>query len=278
MSAMSHGNVGEHLGIICAGAYCTRSRRPRLPGLGLCGTCLRELADELGRLASLYQACERRLSGGGQRLPDVVKASGTVAPGMPFNSAAADTRSAIVAVLASWSGLVAQERRVTPPDRTVAALTRFLLAHAQWLAAHPAAPDLTREIRKLAGQASRVADGSQPRRIPVGPCVEPGCPGDLTAVLHPQRARPPAEICCQHDPAHRWPAHTWLGLGRRISGRPTRPAAQWLSAAEISRLRNTSPGSVYRLASEWRWRRRRESGHTYYSATDVEDTFRLRGV
>ncbi|POX46534.1 hypothetical protein C3488_26230 [Streptomyces sp. Ru72] len=53
-----------------------------------------------------------------------------------------------------------------------------------------------------------------------------------------------------------------------------RQAAQWLSAAEVARLRDVPPGTVYRLASEHRWRRDKRAGRTYYWAQDVEDSFR----
>jgi hypothetical protein len=49
---------------------------------------------------------------------------------------------------------------------------------------------------------------------------------------------------------------------------------QWLSPSAISRLWSIAPGSVYRLASERRWRRRTRSGRVYYCIDDVEEALR----
>jgi len=262
-------------GSLCAGAYCEDQRRIRLTGLVLCATCLRGITRGLRQLPPLYQACGRLLGGGAQQyMRDKVSANPT--PGMRFNSAAAEARSCILSVLASWSGLVAQERRVSAPARTAATLAEFLLTHCQWIAAHEAAPELTGEIRQLVRRASMVAFPSRPRSISVGPCPEADCGGTLCATVYPQDALP-AEISCDADPAHVWSARAWLSLRRQISQRPGQAVGQWLSAADVSRLRDTPPGNVYRLASERRWRRRREAGRTYYYAPDVERTFQLPG-
>jgi hypothetical protein len=50
-------------------------------------------------------------------------------------------RTRMLAVLSSWSGLVADERGVPGPGRReVVVLARFLRAHLDWLATHPALP------------------------------------------------------------------------------------------------------------------------------------------
>lgn len=257
---------------VCAGAYCLSRPGTSLPGLLLCGRCLSETTRGLRRVVVLYTDCERLLEGPPRRhVRD--KVSGSVAPGLHFNSAAADARSAMLSVLASWSGLVADERRISAPARSVPALASFLLTHAEWLAAHEAAAELTSEIRQIVSAASRAAFPSRCQRIFVGPCPERDCGGALFATIYSQETLLPAEIGCDAQVAHTWPARTWLSLGRQIGERPGQAAGQWLSAAEISRLRDTKQGNIYRLASERRWRRRREAGHTYYYAADVEATF-----
>ncbi|NGO68929.1 hypothetical protein G5C65_11295 [Streptomyces sp. SB3404] len=50
----------------------------------------------------------------------------------------------------------------------------------------------------------------------------------------------------------------------------------WLTAADISRLWHLPQGSVYRLASERRWRRRSRGGRTYYHGTDVTSALQRR--
>jgi hypothetical protein len=54
------------------------------------------------------------------------------------------------------------------------------------------------------------------------------------------------------------------------------PTTRWLSAANISHLWSIPTGSVYRLASEQRWRRRSQARRTYYHETDVLHAFSQR--
>lgn len=170
--------------------------------------------------------------------------------------------------------MVADRRGIGIPERTVEALANFLARHADWLAAQEIAPEVTSEMAALVRQARAISDPHWRRRVRVGTCVQPGCPGHLTAMVRPQEATLPSEITCDRDPAHCWPADTWIRLSGQI-GRPAR-ATVWLTAADISRIWRTPVGSVYRLACEGEWRRRRAAGRTYYHEADVEQAFRLR--
>ena len=199
-------------------------------------------------------------------------------PGLPFNATAADVRSAMLGILVSWSALVVEERRVTAPRRDIGSLAAFLSRHADWLAAHAAASEVSQEMAAVVRWARKVAYSEFPRQVRVGKCTEAGCPGDLVAMLRPQSRASSARIVCGADPGHAWTGDQWLQLNRRIYQAPTPAAAlpaaageRWLSVADICALRDIAPGSVYRLASERRWRRRRLSGRTYYAATDIGD-------
>jgi hypothetical protein len=170
---------------------------------------------------------------------------------------------------------VAEERRLTPPQRTVGDLTRFLLGNLSWLAAHPAAPELSREVTETARIARRVADPQPLHRVPVGDCVEPGCRGSLAALVRSGGDRLSGEVVCSADDAHRWSTQDWARLGSRI--RPTpEDERRWLGATEIAQLWRVSTGSVYRMASEHRWTRCSRGGHVYYSTDDVNRTFAAR--
>jgi hypothetical protein len=229
----------------------------------------------------------------------VEKTSGGPLPGMPFNSGAAEARSAIMAVLSCWATLVVEERGLTGPRRAVAPLAGFLARHADWLAAHEAAGDASAEVAQLVRRAHGVIDPATSRRIPIGDCVEPGCSGGLTAVVRPRQPQLPATITCTADPSHHWVGHEWLQLSRRIGAaasagsegtagaeaagtapesRPAdaAPAERWVTAADIARLWAMPPGSVYRHASTQKWRRRSRSGRTYYHAADVCETLNRR--
>ncbi|MFF4412764.1 helix-turn-helix domain-containing protein [Streptosporangium sp. NPDC001559] len=200
-------------------------------------------------------------------------------PGLPFNTAAADARESVLTVLGSWSGLVAEQRGVTPPSRAVGDLARFLRRHVTWLTGHEAAAEITREMARLVNTARAVAHPSERRRVRVGECVEAGCPGELIVSVLPQQAHPAGgEIVCSSDETHRWQTHEWTRLSHRMGGNSgAGRATRWLSAAEVARLWRVPAGSVYRLASEHRWHRRSQSGRVRYDSTDVERTFAERG-
>ncbi|MDI3390337.1 hypothetical protein QIS99_29710 [Streptomyces sp. B-S-A8] len=290
---------------LCTGVGCDRravdgrSRRLTVTGCRLCSSCRERLVLDLKRLPALYEECALYLDGaaaGGR--PCDVKTSGGPLPGMPFNARAADVRSSILSVLSAWATLVLEERGLAGPRRAVGALTEFLARHGDWLAAHPAASEVSDEVARLVRSARNVIDPSTCRRIPVGCCVEPDCSGELTAVVRVQQPQLPSRISCTEDASHHWFGHEWLQLSRRIGaaaarggdGRADGPAGaaaqdpgeeapatvRWLTAADIARLWTIPPGSVYRHASTEKWRRRSRSGRTYYHGTDVHRTLHAR--
>ncbi|MFF3752500.1 hypothetical protein ACFYYH_18900 [Streptomyces sp. NPDC002018] len=303
----------------CAAADCTGHRPaeeagPLTAGHRLCPACRAQLSTGLRRLPELYEACGRRLGGGSQD-GTRPRTSGGPSHGMPFNTRAAEARAEILGVLGSWAGAVVEERGVPAPRRAVLPLTVFLGRHLDWLAAHEAAGEFSGEVARLVRRARRVADPEVRQRLPIGACVEQGCPGSLTAFVRPRQPRLPAVIRCDHDAAHRWLGHEWLQLSRRLegaasaAGTPSRrsaapparaagplataPAARgadagrpavteaepvrWLTAADIAHLWGMSTGSAYRHASEARWRRQSRRGRTYYHGEDVLETLGGRG-
>ncbi|MFG2668430.1 hypothetical protein ACGFY6_29865 [Streptomyces sp. NPDC048387] len=278
----------------CQGEGCRRraadgrARRRTAEGGRLCRACRERLDAGLAQLAHLYEECGRMLSAAA---PGSLRerTTGGDLPGLPFNGAAADVRAKMVSVLGSWSGLVAQERRLPSPPRTVAALSAFLRRNGEWLAAHPAAAEATEEIARLVRAGRRAAFPEPARSIRLGACPESGCSGSLTASVHGAGREMDDEagraVVCDGDPAHRWTSDQWSGLSRSMeSGRaaaaPGTAAAteRWLTAADIARLWHTPTGTVYRLASEHKWRRRNRAGRTYYNETDVRSCFDRRAA
>ncbi|MFJ1583974.1 hypothetical protein ACIOC1_11745 [Streptomyces sp. NPDC088197] len=290
----------------CEGHECgTRQAEPRdggrhpgrpVGGNRLCAACHRRLTTGIGMLPELYRDCERVLGGAAAKgLRE--RTSGGPLPGMPFNPAAAETRAAILGVLGSWSGLIAQQRGLVPPERSVGTLSVFLLRHADWLAGHPAVAEATREVARLVSRARRVAHPEQIRRIALGDCVEPGCEGRLSAVVRVGATAAHPAVQCDAQAGHTWAGHQLTHLRRLMpaedtaqgtaadtsAGTSAGPAAvtpavaeRWLTAADISRLWSTPVGTVYRLASEQSWRRRHGSGRTYYSEADAHACFSRR--
>ncbi|MGW0702221.1 hypothetical protein ACWD0A_23475 [Streptomyces sp. NPDC002867] len=274
----------------CEGITCRdRSResgrpRGRVAGTRLCPACALRLTDDLTRLPRLYHECGLLL-GGSDRPRDRTSGGGSL-PGLPFNTAAAEARSLVLGILRSWAGLVVGERGVAAPRDTVAGVAEFLVRHADWLAAHEAAGELSQEAARAVRRARYVIDPPAGRGMRVGTCVVAGCEGGLTAVVRAGPGDAPVEISCATDPSHRWSAREWMALGRDASadrterpagpvlpaGRPTpppAPAVRWLGARDISLLWGVPSGSVYRHASEQRWRRRTGKGRTFYHEEDV---------
>lgn len=273
--------------LLCVGIHCQlryesgRSRQRVLNGSRICPVCRDKLASGLLSLAGLYAECGRLLDASGGGASQLrAKVSGGL-PGLPFNARAAETRTEILDVLESWSAMVADERRVSPPRRGVVDLAEFLRRHVDWLTAHPAAAEATEEVARLVRSARQVVDPVRMRRVPIGTCVEKGCGGQLHAVMSLNESSAPARISCDVDSRHSWSEHQWYELSRQLawespgSGSGPRPA-RWLSATDISRLWRIPCASVYRFASEQDWRRHRQAGRTYYHAGDVQDTLSQR--
>lgn len=280
----------------CEGHECTTrqtaGRRAGTPAgdSRLCPGCHHALTAGIRLLPDLYRDCERVLGGAPAKGLRERTSGGPLPTGLPFNSAAAEARAAILGLLGSWSGLVAQERRLAPPERGTAALSVFLLRHADWLAAHPAAAEAAREVARTVARARRVAHPEQVRRVDLGACVEAGCGGRLSATLRTGAPAAYPAVSCDTDPLHTWAGHQWTHLRRQMPRPATASTSatagtaaaggalteRWLTAADISRLWSTPTGTVYRLASEQSWRRRNRSGRTYYSEADAHDCFSRR--
>lgn len=132
---------------VCRASSC-RDGRYGAAAESLCPSCRDRLVTTLETLPGLYADCVRGVA------PSVVRVirKTPVRVGSP-SPGGADIRSAIRTVLASWAGLVAGERGLTPPARDVPALARFLCRHVDWLGRHPTAGDLVEEIHDLARTA-----------------------------------------------------------------------------------------------------------------------------
>lgn len=267
--------------IRCEGDDCRKKAvqetEPAAPRLRLCRECLHLFVARLRRLPALHAELEEVLGGRATGEGQERTSGGPVPSGLPFNAAAADVRADITATLSSWSGLVVAERGAPTPQRTVTALAALLVRHAAWLAAHPAVADATREVARLVRAADRVAHSEPPRRVSLGPCVMPGCPGRLVTELRGRDVESGPGIRCDADGAHIWPGRLWTELRRAMRRAGDGPAQErWLTASDVARLWSTPTGTVYRLASEQRWRRRSTAGRTYYAESDVHACFARR--
>jgi hypothetical protein len=203
---------------LCGATSC-QEEGPGRAGSGgfLCMACRDRLANNLSDLPTLYSDCNKGAS------PKVVRVIRN-APRKSvttdlINPAAAEIRSAILTVLASWAGLVADERRLGPPARDVPTLARFLCRHVGWLTRHPAAGDVADEIQDVTRTARKVAFPNGIRRVHIGYCPDGDCDGDLVALIRPHGDLLPSEIICTISPSHSWPVTWWTKLARQMRSR-----------------------------------------------------------
>jgi hypothetical protein len=187
--------------------------RPAAPGMRLCFCCLDKLAKHISRLPDLYRLCESILVSRPKR--EVERIRHKTFGGISLDEAVVSARSDIVSVLASWAGLVVDERRVSaPPQRQVADLAVFLSSHLEWLAAHPAAGDAVTEIHEVVKNVEAVVQPSPLLTLELGPCDRPGCESRVHVTLRAKDSLPQSRVCCESG--HVWRPSEWLLLGHRI--------------------------------------------------------------
>jgi len=187
-------------------------------GLRLCNSCRSLLTARLASLPALYQACEQALEVRCQHSVRVVRRRRPT--GIWLDELALAVRSDTTHLLSSWSEMIVDERGVTgPTSLDVTALTSFVQAHLDWLAAHPAAADFADEIEGLAADVGRVLNPVPVRITELGPCTRDGCGRMVRARAVNQSSVP--QVRC--DAGHAWQPHQWLHLRHRLdpSGRRT---------------------------------------------------------
>jgi hypothetical protein len=210
-----------------AGGHTCRAEQ----GLGLCRFCCARVRNDLGELPLLYEEFESSLT----RFPFAFeeRVSGGEMKGLCLNEASVNARREIISVLASWSGMVIEERRLTKsPRRDVPDLAAFLTCHLDWLLAHPAGPYFGDEVAAMAATARRASRSSPALRLPLGRCVEEGCDGGLYATGIAEDAQSPVQVRC--EAGHVWQCQEWLALASRISSQERQYARQ-MSDADAGR-------------------------------------------
>jgi hypothetical protein len=164
-------------------------------------------------LPELYDRCEGMLVGRRTRAMERVR--GGLPGGISLDDGAVAARARILTVLASWAGLVVDERGLArPPRRDVADLAGFLSRHLAWLAAHPAADEVVTEIAALVRAAEDTVCPHATVRIELGPCGQPACGQVVTLAVDADSEPVPTQIRC--EAGHVWLPHQWLQLKHRI--------------------------------------------------------------
>jgi hypothetical protein len=205
---------------LCASRTCNSEPRRQqrlgsaLPGLRVCAACRAGLRDDLLELPDLYTECEFSLAAGFTPRPERVTGS-RPETGLVLNEEAIVARSDVMAVLASWSGMVANGRPASKPERRdVTSLVSFLLRHLEWLLAHSAAPEFIDEISSVTADARRTVHPPTGRLVELGPCIRPDCAGTISASALAKDDNPLRDVQC--TAGHVWLPHQWLVLSRQI--------------------------------------------------------------
>jgi hypothetical protein len=197
---------------------CCRGCLPRqaADGLRLCGVCTGRLAEDANQAAVLHAELAERLgvgTGMGERVSGGSDASRAV------NEAAVEARDDIEHFLTWWSALIVRERGITRPAFTAVALGGFVARHNRWLAAHRLASYAATELHAIShGRVwSAGYPGSSGTRVVDlrNPC--PTCAAPLRAVMRAGDSMLPAEVACDGDEPHVWPAGRWRELKRSVT-------------------------------------------------------------
>jgi hypothetical protein len=201
---------------LCEGPRC-RDKQSRIrrvnSGTRLCASCHAQLASHLAVLPDLYRRCEGILVN--TRGRDLERVHGGLPGGISLNDAAVAVRTEMMTVLASWAGLVVDERQVSRPQRRdIHALTDFLAVQLGWLALHPAAGELAAEIGALVRSAEDTISPDTAVRVELGPCNRSGCSGVVSVVVGGDDEPTPTMMSC--DSGHALPPQQWLMLKHRI--------------------------------------------------------------
>lgn len=136
---------------------------------------------------------------------------------LPVDLPASDARWSVANTVQTWARHVAQETGADLPAG-IASAWRWLAGRTDWLRYRPYAGEVMDELDDAAALVWRTVDLPPVRsRIPVGPCPQPDCAGQVTAVV-PAREQVPAVMSCGQCGAA-WGVVEWRGVGRRILAR-----------------------------------------------------------
>jgi hypothetical protein len=179
---------------------------PTEPGLNLCEYHHQRLTRNLESWPHLWD----RLDAAIHPTNDNHGPNNNIDPPIPINPEAVDTKHDATTILAGWANMMCEERGWTPPTRHTPTLATILAYNTPWLAAHPAAADVSTEIRDITSRAQRIIHPTPTTRIHLGTCPRQDCDGTTTATLHPG-TNLSAKIRC--TAGHTWAPDQWIGLG-----------------------------------------------------------------
>lgn len=209
------------MSLVCASPSCGRQRgrvqrspRPPEEGMKLCSRCFAHLASVLALLPEAHSQCEELLVQYG--CTDRTRVRGGLHTGMHLDESLLNVRAEVLSLLASWSSLVIEERRLShAPRREVRELAVFLTRHLRWLASHPAAGDAAAELNHVSTRLKAALRSDAASRYEIGPCTQDGCQGRIEVTMRGRGSTRTTRVSC--DFGHEWQPHEWLRLGALVA-------------------------------------------------------------
>lgn len=190
-------------------------------GLRLCLVHTAAIGRDAVKAAGLHAEILHVLAGAGGGGPDLGGGGHGEDDGLSLNPRAVTVRDDIRAQLASWCLMIAEERGISTPADEVTAMGAFVARHREWLSAHGAAADASRELAELASAAWGTAfpEGSGRTRA-LGSCPEvvdgERCPGKLQGMMRRSGSMMPSWVLCDAVREHAWDAGQWMELGEAM--------------------------------------------------------------
>ncbi|MER5586728.1 hypothetical protein [Streptomyces asoensis] len=191
---------------------CVRNHSPEVisaTGNVLCVSCVRQVERHLRTLPGLHRESLHQVSPTA-RGTNPTRVSGSRRRDH-LNISVIDARSRVLAVLESWSDVVAEKAGVAVPGRSVPELARFLAQHLQWFASVPPGADFADELESLVAEVRGTIDpGPGGAGALVRACVVDGCGGTISVSPGSGGAVGASSIGCSSG--HSWEMPEWLEL------------------------------------------------------------------
>lgn len=187
--------------------------RPAGDASYLCGPCTADLRTTLAAIPDLLAELDVTLTR--QAVHNHRGGPQSADKPLPYDPRASEAGWVLRNTLHTWCRVLDETVAVT----STAEAAMWLHARVGQLRTHPAAGEAHDEIRTATTQATRVIDQPAHRaRIPIGPCPEPDCTGQIIAYIptHPDR---PAHMNCGNG--HTWEPIHWRSVARRITTQAT---------------------------------------------------------
>jgi hypothetical protein len=207
----------------------------------VCQRCAHQLERALGDIPAVVHQLNLTLAKQ-TRYADRNERGGNEQP-LPMDPAASAASSDLLAHLVAWVRLIAETRGIPLPAAPIYnpggnpglnSMSRWMLAHVEWLRHHEAGADCVDEITSDMRVARRVIDvpANKTKFAVPGPCPEfapmvtvsalnvafgSHCPGEVWAYI-PNTDTQPARLEC--NTCHTiWESWQWMRLGKRIKDR-----------------------------------------------------------